>query len=210
MPVADDPALAKHAAERRRLWRDAALWSRGFRPFFLFAGFWALAAMVIWPPFFTGEIEIPTAFSPVDWHVHEMIFGYGAAVVAGFLLTAIPNWTGRLPVAGPPLMLLCGLWALGRVAVLTSATLGAVPATALDASFLLAFAGVTAREVIAGRNLRNVKVVALVLGARDREYGVPRRSRADRHRVPCEPGGPCGARAPHPVDRRARRAELHA
>jgi uncharacterized protein involved in response to NO len=163
MPVVDDPIRVRRAAEARRAWRDAALWSRGFRPFFLFAAFWALAAMAIWPPFFTGEVEIPTAFAPVDWHVHEMIFGYGAAVVAGFLLTAIPNWTGRLPVAGPPLMLLCALWALGRVAVFASAKLGAIPAAALDASFLIAFGGLTAREVIAGRNVRNVKVVALIL-----------------------------------------------
>ncbi|HML28400.1 MAG TPA: NnrS family protein, partial [Hyphomicrobium sp.] len=70
---------------------------------------WAVAAIVIWLPLFTGEIEIPTAFSARDWHIHEMIFGYGSAVVAGFLLTAIPNWTGRLPVAGLPLILLCAL-----------------------------------------------------------------------------------------------------
>jgi uncharacterized protein involved in response to NO len=119
--------------------------------------------MALWPPFFTGEIEVPTALAPVDWHVHEMIFGYGAAVVAGFLLTAVPNWTGRLPVAGLPLMLLCGLWAMGRAAVFASTGIGAVLAAAIDAAFLLVLAAGTAREVLAGRNRRNVKVVALVL-----------------------------------------------
>ncbi|MFI5014238.1 MAG: NnrS family protein [Hyphomicrobiales bacterium] len=153
----------KRTAETRRTWKGAALWSRGFRPFFSVAGLWAVVAMAVWPPLFAGEIGIPTAFSPVDWHVHEMIFGYGSAVAAGFLLTAIPNWTGRLPVAGRPLALLCALWMLGRVAVFASAAIGRVPAAALDAAFLLVFAAVAAREVIAGRSLRNVKVVALVL-----------------------------------------------
>jgi uncharacterized protein involved in response to NO len=89
----------KRLAETQRSWIGSALWSRGFRPFFLGAALWAVAAIAIWLPFFTGEVQIPTAFSSVDWHVHEMIYGYGSAVIAGFLLTAIPNWTGRLPVA---------------------------------------------------------------------------------------------------------------
>lgn len=150
-------------AETQRLWKGRALWSRGFRPFFLAASLWAMAAIAIWPPFFTGEIEIPTAFSARDWHVHEMIYGYGSAVVAGFLLTAIPNWTGRLPVAGWPLILLCALWAIGRVAVGLSGAIGLVSAALLDCAFLLVFAAVVMREVIAGKNKRNFKVVVLVL-----------------------------------------------
>ena len=95
-------APVQRSAESARAWPGAALLSRGFRPFFLGAGVWALVGMAIWPAVFSGAITIPTAFSAVDWHAHEMIFGYGGAVVAGFLLTAIPNWTGRLPVAGVP------------------------------------------------------------------------------------------------------------
>lgn len=150
-------------AEVQRSWKGPALWSRGFRPFFLAAALWAVAAIGVWPPFFMGEIAIPTAFSPVDWHVHEMIYGYGSAVVVGFLLTAIPNWTGRLPVAGWPLALLVGLWVSGRIAVFFSAEVGWLLAALLDTAFLLIFAIVAAREVFAGRNLRNVKVVVLVL-----------------------------------------------
>ncbi|QEN84732.1 NnrS family protein [Labrys sp. KNU-23] len=153
----------RRTAETQRSWKGAALWSRGFRPFFLAAGLWAVAAVAVWPPFFTGEIAIPTAFSPVDWHVHEMIYGYGSAVVAGFLLTAIPNWTGRLPVAGWPLALLAGLWISGRIAVFFSAKVGWLLAASLDTAFLLIFATVAAREVFAGHNLRNIKVVVLVL-----------------------------------------------
>ena len=66
---------------------------------------------------YAGDVTLPTAFIPRDWHVHEMLYGYVPAVVAGFLLTAIPNWTGRLPVRGLPLAALAGLWLAGRIAI---------------------------------------------------------------------------------------------
>ena len=146
-----------------RAWRGAAILSRGFRPFFLAAGVWALVGMALWPMVFTGAVVLPTEFSAVDWHAHEMIFGYGGAVVAGFLLTAIPNWTGRLPVAGVPLAALALLWAAGRIAVLSSAAIGRPAAAVVDASFLVVFAALVAREVAAGRNWRNLKTAALIL-----------------------------------------------
>jgi uncharacterized protein involved in response to NO len=151
------------SADAARAWRGAALLNRGFRPFFLAAGVWAVVGVALWPAVFSGAIAIPTAFSAVDWHAHEMIFGYGGAVVAGFLLTAIPNWTGRLPVAGYPLAALASLWAAGRIAVFASALIGRTAAAAVDVGFLAVFAAVVAREVIAGRNWRNLKVAALVL-----------------------------------------------
>jgi uncharacterized protein involved in response to NO len=156
-------ANAKRTAETLRNWKGAALWSRGFRPLFLAAATWAVIAIAIWTPFVSGEIQIPTAFSPIDWHIHEMIYGYGTAVVAGFLLTAIPNWTGRLPVTGWPLAGLCALWASGRCAVLESAIVGPALAAVADTLFLLVFASVVAREVVASRNTRNLKVVIVVL-----------------------------------------------
>ncbi len=156
-------APVQRSAESARAWPGAALLSRGFRPFFLGAGVWALVGMAIWPAVFSGAITIPTAFSAVDWHAHEMIFGYGGAVVAGFLLTAIPNWTGRLPVAGVPLAALAALWAAGRIAVFASATIGRTAAAVVDAGFLVVFAALVAREVVAGKNWRNLKVAAVVL-----------------------------------------------
>jgi uncharacterized protein involved in response to NO len=150
------------SAAARRSWQGAAIWSRGFRPFFLAAGVWAVVGIALWPPFLSGAIEIPTAFSAVDWHAHEMVFGYGGAVVTGFLLTAIPNWTGRLPIAGRPLAALTALWAAGRLAIFASSLIGRPAATAIDGAYLIVLAALVAREVVAGRNWRNLKVAALV------------------------------------------------
>ena len=154
---------ARRSATASRAWHGAPVFSRGFRPFFLAAGALALIGMALWVPVFTGAITISTAFSAGDWHAHEMIFGYVGAVIAGFLLTAIPNWTSRLPVAGRPLAALSALWVAGRIAVLTSAWIGRPEAAIADAAFLTVFAALVAREVIAGRNWRNLKVAALVL-----------------------------------------------
>jgi uncharacterized protein involved in response to NO len=139
-----------------------AVLSYGFRPLFLLAGIFAVLSVGLWLPEYEGEISIPTTFSPVSWHAHEMLYGYLVAAVSGFLLTAIPNWTGRLPFQGRPLALLVGLWLAGRIAIAISAHIGWVLAMLVDCSFLLAFVGVTSREVLAGSNFRNLKVVALV------------------------------------------------
>jgi len=80
-------------------------------------------------------------------------------VLAGFLLTAVPNWTGRLPVSGAPLVGLLSIWLLGRIAMLATATLGVLPAVAIDASFLLSLLFICAREVIAGRKWKDLKVI---------------------------------------------------
>jgi len=109
-----------------------------------------------------GLLAVPTALSPVEWHAHELVYGYVPAIVAGFLLTAVPNWTGRLPVTGTPLLALVSVWAAGRLAVFLSARIGAPVAAAIDLLFLACLAGVIAREIIAGRNLGNLKVLALV------------------------------------------------
>lgn len=139
-----------------------AVLSYGFRPLFLLAGIYAVLSVGLWLPEFEGEIHVPTTFSPVAWHAHEMLYGYLVAAVSGFLLTAIPNWTGRLPFQGRPLALLVGLWIAGRIAIAISAHIGWVLAMLVDCSFLLAFVGVTSREVLAGKNFRNLRVVALV------------------------------------------------
>jgi hypothetical protein len=150
------------SAERMRAWRGPAILSFGFRPFFLGAGAFAAIAMVLWIGMLSGRVAVPTAFDPVSWHAHELLWGYFSAVAAGFLLTAVPNWTGRLPLVGWPLAVLAGLWLAGRLAVAFSAHLPALAAAAVDLSFLAALTLAIGREIVAGRNWRNLKVLALL------------------------------------------------
>jgi len=148
---------------RARAFRGPAVLSFGFRPFFLLAGLWGLAAMALWLAQLVGALTLPTVFAPRDWHVHELLFGLLPCVAAGFLLTAVPNWTGRLPVVGWSLGGLAALWIVGRLAVATSGLIGAGLAATLDLAFLLTFAALIAREIIAGRNWRNLLVLVPVL-----------------------------------------------
>lgn len=146
-------------AADRRAYRGPKLFSYGFRPFFLAASVWAALAVPLWLLSFTGHL--PWAALSREWHIHEMLFGVLAGIVAGFLLTAVPNWTGRLPVMGAPLVALSALWLAGRLAMLAAAELG-VWASVIDSAFLVVFAGVIWREVLAGRNWRNLAVCCLV------------------------------------------------
>ncbi|WP_460450013.1 NnrS family protein [Alsobacter sp. SYSU BS001988] len=136
--------------------------SYGFRPFFLLGSLFAGAAILAWLPAYFGEIAIPTAFAARDWHAHEMIYGFLPAVVTGFLLTAIPNWTGRLPLQGRALLVLVLVWLAGRVAVSTSAWTSWQVAAATDLAFLALVAAAATREVIAGKNWRNLRVIVIV------------------------------------------------
>src|SRR6188508_1217519 len=157
---AERPRMSTPAALRRRRDYDGpALFSYGFRPFFLAAGLWAIVGILLWIPQYMGKLSVPTHLSPLDWHVHEMLYGYVAAAIAGFLLTAIPNWTGRLPVCGWPLAALVGVWLAGRVAISLSAIVGELPAALIDASFLVILAAVALREILAGKNWRNLRVL---------------------------------------------------
>jgi len=139
--------------------RLAVVFSLGARPLFVLAAAWAMFAVGIWPAVFAGDLALPGAFAPVDWHAHELTFGYGGAVVAGFLLTAIANWTGRPPVAGWRLVLLVLAWLAGRIAV---ALVGASPALALGLLFPLGLLGVAGWEILAAGNARNRKVVGVL------------------------------------------------
>lgn len=151
------------AVSRPRLYQGWALLAAGFRPFFLLGSVYAGLAMLVWLPVFYGEITLVSAFAPRDWHVHEMLYGYLPAVITGFLFTAIPNWTGRLPIQGTPLLALVVVWIAGRLAVTLSAETGWLTAMLVDASFLALVAAAATREIIAGRNWKNLNVVILIL-----------------------------------------------
>jgi uncharacterized protein involved in response to NO len=128
----------------------------GFRPFFLGAALWSALALCLWLGSLVGHVALPTAFDALTWHGHEMIFGFAVAAVSGFLLTAIPNWTGRLPLQGGPLAVLALTWLAGRAAVTVSAWIGAPLAAAVDLAFLILLLMAVLREVAAGRNWRNL------------------------------------------------------
>jgi uncharacterized protein involved in response to NO len=154
------------SAAQIRAFTGPALLSFGFRPFFLFGALWAALAVALWLPVLSGNLILPSALGPVQWHVHELVFGYVPAIVAGFLLTAVPNWTGRLPVVGTRLATLFLVWVAGRIAIFFSLKIGIVPAAAIDLSFLAALGLVIAREILASKNTHNLKVlvgVALLL-----------------------------------------------
>jgi uncharacterized protein involved in response to NO len=151
-----------NAIARLKDYRGPVLLSYGFRPFFLLGAVYAALAVLAWLPIFNGRLELWTAFGPVDWHVHEMLYGFLPAVITGFLLTAIPNWTGRLPIQGNPLLALIAFWLAGRVAVTFSAEIGWLTAAIIDVSFLALVVAATTREIIAGSNWRNLKVVGII------------------------------------------------
>lgn len=148
-------------AEQVRQYRGPPLFSLGFRPFFLGAALWAAFAVSLW--IFSLSIgHSDLGGRPgLQWHRDEMLFGMLPAIVAGFLLTAVPNWTGRLPVVGTPLVLLFGLWVLGRLASVFWSGLG-VAALIVDVAFLFVFAAAIWREVLSGRNVRNIPVCVIV------------------------------------------------
>ena len=142
----------------------AAIFDHGFRPFFFAAGFWGALSMLLWLPVFEGTMALPTAFDPVSWHVHEMLFGFVAAAIAGFLLTAIPNWTGRKPLQGAPLMILFAIWVLGRGAVAFPDLIGSGVAAVCDLAFLASLIAFVLREILAGRNWRNLPIPVALSG----------------------------------------------
>ncbi|MBK5932612.1 uncharacterized protein involved in response to NO [Rhodovulum imhoffii] len=154
--------MARPSAKLTHVWQAPALFSFGFRPFFLFGALWAVLAMLLWLSTLSGALTLPTRFDPVSWHAHEFLFGYLGAVLAGFLLTAVPNWTGRFPIRGWPLAALFGLWVAGRIAILTSATWPDGIAAAIDLAFLLALDALILREIVAGKNWHNLIVLALL------------------------------------------------
>lgn len=133
----------------------------GFRPFFFAGPLWAISALTLWLLALSGVLQLPSAFDALAWHRHEMLFGFVGAIVAGFLLTAVPNWTGRLPIAGAPLAALFGLWVAGRLAVLFSSAVGALAAAVIDVGFFIVLAMLAAREVLESKN-RNLPVVGLI------------------------------------------------
>jgi len=126
-----------------------AFLSYGFRPFFLGAALFAGVAVPAWVLIVTGVSGSNFLYAPREWHVHEMLFGFLPAVITGFLLTAIPNWTGRAPLNGIPLLSLWLLWLAGRL-LLAWPWFGPLASAIVDGMFLVVLAAFVWREIAVG------------------------------------------------------------
>lgn len=132
----------------------------GFRPFYLAAALFAASALPLWLAIYVGAVHLDSYFVASHWHIHEMVFGFTSAVIAGFLLTAVRNWTGRPTPTGMGLAMLVGLWICGRVLVITGPTELAVFA---DLIFLPVLAVAIAIPIWRSRNVRNYKLLLVLV-----------------------------------------------
>jgi uncharacterized protein involved in response to NO len=139
----------------------AALLEVGFRPFYLLAAAFAVAALPLWMGFYFNALPPGGYLVGISWHTHEMLFGFAPAVIGGFLLTAVRNWTGRETLAGAGLAGLAGLWLAARVLILTGPP---TLAAAVDLAFLPLLALATGIPIVRTRNYRNLQIMAALLG----------------------------------------------
>lgn len=142
---------------------ELALAAKGFRPFFLLAAAFAAAIVPLWLLILSGRLGPVAYLDPLSWHSHEMLFGFTVAVIAGFLLTAVGNWTQRETVVGPLLLGLAGVWLAGRLALVGADSLSPGLVAAVDLAFLPLLAVAIARPLVRTKNRRNLVMVALLL-----------------------------------------------
>ncbi|MEH6629696.1 MAG: NnrS family protein [Halopseudomonas aestusnigri] len=133
-----------------------AFWRAGFRPFFLSGAFYALLVLCLWILSLTGHLEYDTFIAPSLIHGHEMLYGFGVAAIAGFILTAMPNWTNTPPLSGLPLAGLYSLWLLGRISLWAGTSIPFVALATIDLLFLPTLALMTARVLYKAGNKKNL------------------------------------------------------
>lgn len=147
--------------ERRGTWPEWAVFSYGFRPFFLGAAWFAGLAVPVWIVMLSLGIGSTNLAAPREWHVHEMLFGFLPAVITGFVLTAVPNWTDRPAIKGRALAGLFCLWFAGRV-VLALPPVPPVFAAIVDAAYLPVLAGMLWREIAGGKSWSHTPIGVLL------------------------------------------------
>lgn len=135
----------------------------GFRPFFLCGAIFSVVAITLWLLMLKGAISLSPLGSGNWWHIHEMIFGFGSAIIAGFLLTAVQNWTGIRGIQGKTLLALFLLWLAARILLLIPDLLGAVSTSVIDLLFLPTVAYVLAKPIVAIKQYRNLFFVPLLV-----------------------------------------------
>jgi uncharacterized protein involved in response to NO len=134
----------------------------GFRPFFLLGSLWASLLIVGWVPLFLGYLQLPIGLPPTLWHAHEMMFGFVGAIIAGFLLTAVPNWTGIATPRGVTLAALAALWVAGRMVSTLGGAGMPLPLIALDLAFLPAVGCALAGPLLKARQPHNLVFLPLL------------------------------------------------
>ena len=148
--------------DRRKALQIPPIWRLGFRPFFLGGSLYALLAIPLWIAALSGLLgNWQPAGGWLAWHRHELLFGFGAAIIAGFLLTAVQNWTGQPGLSGKPLAALAGLWLAARVGWLCNLPLPVL--LPLEAAFLFAVAALMGQQVWRVRQKNNYPIVAVLL-----------------------------------------------
>jgi uncharacterized protein involved in response to NO len=136
----------------------------GFRPFFLVAGIFAIISMAIWTASYSFSIEFDfSGVAPSLWHAHEMMFGYVMAVVAGFLLTAIKNWTGEEVLRGRPLALLLILWMIARLLPLSGLMIPIEIIAVVDVAFLFFLSVVCLLPVLKVKQYKQLGIISKLL-----------------------------------------------
>lgn len=139
------------------------IFALGFRAFFALAGLFALILITIWSSIFQGVLVTDNYYPTTYWHAHEMLLGYSVAVIAGFLLTAVKNWTGVQTVQGSKLFGLCLLWVYGRIVPFYSELIPDTLIALIDFSFLPTLAYFIAQPIVKSGNLRNLFFIVLIL-----------------------------------------------
>lgn len=147
--------------ERRDTWPEWPVFSYGFRPFFLGAALFAGLAVPVWIVMLVTGVGSTGLVAPREWHVHEMLFGFLPAVITGFVLTAIPNWTDRPAIKGRLLMMLFGMWLAGRI-VLALPWVAPPLAAAVDSAYLVALALVIWREIVGSKSWNHAPIAVLI------------------------------------------------
>ena len=141
---------------------DYPIFALGFRAFFALAGIFALILIALWTSIFNGSLVIDNYYPGSYWHAHEMLLGYSVAVIAGFALTAVKNWTGIQTVQGDKLAGLCLLWVYGRLVPFYSELVPDFLIALIDFSFIPALAYFVAKPILQSGNLRNLFIIALL------------------------------------------------
>lgn len=137
--------------------------SLAFRPLFLGGTLFAVFAMAWWIHYWLSPVNWQPYGGVVWWHGHEMLFGFGAAIVGGFLLTAVSSWTGVAALRGLPLLILVGVWLLGRLVITLGGGLTPGLVITADLLYTLMLAGAMAYPIIKVRQWRNLAFLPLLL-----------------------------------------------